>query len=103
MKAICTRVQGIEESRMRLQRLGFFETVDITTPRSKENPDELRMNVEVTEQPTGSFSVGMGFSNLENFVFTANIAKNNFLGLGYVMSLSANVSSARQQGESTVV
>ena len=33
------------------------------------------MNVEVTEQPTGSFSVGMGFSNLENFVFTANIAK----------------------------
>ena len=79
---------GIEESRMRLQRLGFFETVDITTPRSKENPDELRMNVEVTEQPTGSFSVGMGFSNLENFVFTANIAKNNFLGLGYVMSLS---------------
>ncbi len=89
---------GLDESRQRLQRLGFFETVDITTPRSKDNPDELRMNVEVTEQPTGSFSVGMGFSNLENFVFTANISKNNFLGLGYVMSLSANVSSARQQG-----
>ena len=89
---------GIEESRQRLQRLGFFETVDITTPRSKEDPNELRMNVEVAEQPTGSFSVGMGFSNLENFVFTANISKNNFLGLGYLMSFSANVSSARQQG-----
>ena len=88
---------GIEESRMRLQRLGFFETVNISTPRSS-NPDELTMKVEVAEQPTGSFSVGAGFSNLENFVFTANIAKNNFLGLGYVMSLAANVSSSRQQG-----
>ena len=32
-------------------------------------------------RPTGSFSVGAGFSNLENFVFTANVQKNNFLGL----------------------
>ena len=89
---------GIDESRKRLQRLGFFETVDITTPRSKEEPNELRMNIEVAEQPTGSFSFFLGFSNLENFVFTANISKNNFLGLGYLMSLSANISSARQQG-----
>ena len=56
------------------------------------------MTVEVVEQPTGSFSVGAGFSNLENFVFTANISKNNFLGLGYIMSLAANVSGTRQQG-----
>lgn len=88
---------GIEESRARLNRLGFFETVEISTPRSTENPGELDMKVTVAEQPTGSFSVGAGFSNLENFVFTANVSKNNFLGLGYVTALSANLSSARRQ------
>ena len=88
---------SLDEARMRLERLGFFEEINISTPRSSES-DTLDMKVDVSEKPTGSFSVGAGFSNLENFVFTANISKNNFLGLGYVMSVAANVSSARQQG-----
>ena len=82
---------------MRLMRLGFFEDVNITTPRAK-NMDELDLKVDVVEQPTGSFSVGAGFSNLENFMFNANISKNNFLGRGYTMSVAANLSSVRQQG-----
>ncbi len=86
----------IKEGRLRLERLGFFEEVRISTPRAAE-PDTLDMKVEVTEQPTGSFSVGAGFSNIENFMLNVNISKNNFLGLGYVMSASANVSSQRQQ------
>jgi outer membrane protein insertion porin family len=88
---------GLAEARSRLDRLGYFETVRITTPRGT-SPDVLDMKVEVTEQPTGSFSVGAGFSNLENFIFTTNVSKNNFLGLGYVMSAAANISSSRQQG-----
>ncbi len=87
---------AIKEARKRLDRLGYFEEVKITTPRGAE-PGTLDMKVEVTEQPTGSFSVGAGFSSLENFVFTANVSKNNFLGLGYVMSAAANVSQRRQQ------
>lgn len=86
----------IQEARQRLNRLGFFETVQITTPRGIQ-PDVLDMKVDVTEKPTGTFSVGAGFSNLENFIFTANVSKNNFLGLGYVMSFGANVSKLRQQ------
>ncbi len=87
----------IREARTRLQRLGFFEDVRITTPRG-DGPDVLDMNINVVEQPTGSFSVGLGFSNLENFVAQGSISKNNFLGLGYVMSASVNVSSLRKQG-----
>ena len=88
---------GIQEARMRLMRLGFFEDVNITTPKAT-SPDELNLNIDVVEQPTGSFSVGAGFSNLENFMFNANISKNNFLGKGYTMSVAANLSSVRQQG-----
>lgn len=86
----------IKEARRRLERLGFFEEVRISTPRAA-GPDRLDMKVDVTEQPTGSFSVGAGFSNIENFMLNLNISKNNFLGLGYTMSAAANVSSQRQQ------
>jgi outer membrane protein insertion porin family len=87
----------IKEARKRLDRLGYFETIQIATPRGAK-ADSLDMKVEVVEQPTGSFSVGAGFSNLENFVFTANVSKNNFLGRGYIMSAAANLSGVRQQG-----
>ncbi|MFH1467148.1 MAG: outer membrane protein assembly factor BamA [Pseudomonadota bacterium] len=89
--------RAIKEARARLERLGFFEEVNISTPRG-DGDDVLDMNVNVKEQPTGSFSAQAGFSNLENFVFGLNVSKNNFLGLGYVMSSAINVSSRRKQG-----
>ncbi|MCB9759361.1 MAG: outer membrane protein assembly factor BamA [Alphaproteobacteria bacterium] len=86
----------IREARQRITRLGFFEDIRINTPRASA-PDALDMEIEVVEQPTGSFSLGLGFSNLENFVLTGSVSKNNFLGLGYVMSAAINWSSLRQQ------
>ncbi len=91
------RGSEIEASKARLQRLGFFNEVNVSTPRGTE-PGTLDLNVQVSEQPTGSFSLGMGYSNLENFVLTANVSKNNFLGLGYMMSAAINWSSLRRQG-----
>lgn len=87
----------IQASRMRLQRLGFFNEVNVSTPRG-DGPDVLDLNLQVSEQPTGSFSLGMGYSNLESFVLTANVSKNNFLGLGYNMAAAINWSGLRQQG-----
>jgi len=92
------RESAIKESKSRLERLGYFEEVKVSTPKGAA-ADVLDMKVEVSEQPTGSFSVGAGFSNLEDFVFTANVSKNNFLGLGYVMSAAVNLSKLRQQGD----
>ncbi len=91
------RGSEIEATRARLQRLGFFDEVNISTPRGAE-PGTLDLNMQVSEQPTGSFSLGMGYSNLENFVLTANVSKNNFLGLGYQMTAAINYSSLRRQG-----
>lgn len=90
------RSSAVREARARLDRLGYFDEPKITTPRG-DGDDVLDMKVEVTEQPTGTFSVGAGFSNLENFMFTTNVSKNNFLGLGYVMRAEANLSAKRQQ------
>ncbi len=86
----------IQASRQRLLRLGFFDEVNISTPRG-DGPDVLDLNMQVSEQPTGSFSLGMGYSNLESFVITGNIQKNNFMGLGWAVSAGVNWSRLRKQ------
>jgi len=85
------RGSELARARYRLNRLGYFEDVKITTPRG-ELPDTLDMVIDVTEQPTGTFSVGAGISSIERFVFTANISRANFLGLGYYVAFAANLS-----------
>lgn len=85
----------IREARERLERLGFFETVEISTPRASEDKT-LDMNVDVSERPTGSFTVGAGFSSVDSFLLTANIQKSNFFGLGWVVSIAGNISKPTQ-------
>lgn len=85
----------IREARERLERLGFFETVEISTPRAAEERT-LDMNVDVSERPTGSFTVGAGFSSVDSFLLTANIQKSNFFGLGWVVSIAGNLSKPTQ-------
>lgn len=86
----------VKDAKARLERLGFFETVELSTPRG-DGEDVLDMNVDVKERPTGSFSVGAGYGSADSFLFSANIQKSNFLGLGYLMSLAGNFSSRTKQ------
>ena len=92
------RGSEVQRTRARLQQLGYFEDIKVTTPRG-DSPDSLDMAIDVTEKPTGTFSIGAGFSSVESLVFTANISKANFLGLGYTMSLNANLSLGRNLRE----
>jgi outer membrane protein insertion porin family len=91
------RGSALRDGRARLERLGFFESVDISTPRGAGD-DVLDVNIDVSERPTGSFSVGAGYGSAESFLFTANIQKANFLGLGWLFSLNGNISSRTRNG-----
>jgi outer membrane protein insertion porin family len=84
----------IKRSKARVQRLGFFETVDITTHQSKER-DTIDVRISVAERPTGTFQVGAGFSSVENFIAMAQISQNNLFGRGQSLSLQATLSSIR--------
>ncbi|QAT84144.1 OMP85 family outer membrane protein [Corallococcus coralloides] len=85
---------GVKRSRERVTALGFFETVEITQhPGSSDNA--IVLQVEVKEKATGTFQVGLGFSNVENFIFTAQVSQNNFLGWGQSVSASAQISGLR--------
>ncbi|MDP2313727.1 MAG: outer membrane protein assembly factor BamA [Pseudomonadota bacterium] len=92
------RGSAVREARERLERLGFFESpVEVSTPRAEE-PGVLDLNINVTERPTGSFSVGAGYGSADSFLLTANIQKANFLGMGWVVSLAGNISARTKQG-----
>ncbi len=85
----------LRQAKQRLEALGYFEEVNFATPRGSSD-DKIQMNITVKEKPTGTFSIGAGFSSAENFIFTASVAKNNFFGYGISGQLSTELSSRRQ-------
>jgi outer membrane protein insertion porin family len=78
-------------SRARVYQLGYFETVNLVTSRGSR-PDTMNVTVEIKEKSTGTFQIGAGFSSIENFIATAQISQNNFLGNGQLLSLSMQLS-----------
>jgi outer membrane protein insertion porin family len=80
----------IRASKARLDRLGFFETVDIETAEVPGSPDQVDLVVNVKEKPTGSLSVGAGYSNAEKFTFTASVRKDNAFGSGSTLGFELN-------------
>jgi len=77
--------EAIETSRSRLNRLGFFSTVDINTERVSD--DLVDISVNVAEQASGSFNAGVGFGTESGLSLSAGIQQNNFLGSGDKVSL----------------
>ncbi len=86
---------ALRQSRQRVGVLGFFETVEID-PKPTDEPDKMDVQVFVREKQTGTFQVGAGFSSLESFILTAQIAKDNFLGRGQTLSAQLTLSGIRQ-------
>ncbi len=85
---------GIRRSKEKAFALGFFETVEVTHKPGIDS-EHVVVVVEVKEKSTGTFQVGLGFSNIESFIFTAQIAQQNFLGWGQSVSASAQLSGLR--------
>jgi outer membrane protein insertion porin family len=80
---------AIDRSKIRLQRLGYFETVDIETPQVAGSPDQVDVVVNVKETTSGSFTFGLGYSQLSGLTSSAQLSQNNFLGSGNRVSVSA--------------
>jgi outer membrane protein insertion porin family len=90
-------LQRLQKARQRLINLGYFERVDVSTKPGSDKA-KIIVNVEVTERPTGIFSIGGGFSSVDQFVGTIDIAQRNFLGRGWEAALRIRAGSVSQQG-----
>ncbi len=94
MEAAAASTDLIELSKSKLERLGFFKTVTVETPLVPGTNDQIDVNYSVEEQPTGSLSASLGFSQGSGIVVGASISEKNFWGTGRRVSLGVNKSES---------
>lgn len=80
----------VERSKVRMQRLGYFEEVNVETPAVPGTTDQVDVNYTVKERPSGNLMLGLGFSQGQGLIFNTSVTQNNFLGSGKSVSLSFN-------------
>jgi outer membrane protein insertion porin family len=85
----------VQRSRERLQRLGFFEDVNIETPPVAGSPDQVDINVSVKERLVNNFMFGVGYST-DGLMINASMNFKNFLGTGQEMTLSLDTSKVNK-------
>jgi outer membrane protein insertion porin family len=79
---------ALDRSKIRLQRLGYFETVDIETPEVSGTSDQVDVVINVKERNSGSFVFGLGYQGLYGLTTNIQLNENNFLGTGNRLGLT---------------
>lgn len=82
----------IDRSKERLNRLQFFDSVDIETPAVPGSTDQVDININVTEKSTGSVQFGAGLSSSDGVVLGVTVSQANFLGTGNRVNAQVNTS-----------
>ena len=88
--------EKIDLSKKRLGRLGYFTETDVSTQDVPGSPDQVDVNVKVTEKPTGAITLGAGFSSTEKLILSAGINQENAFGTGTAVGLNASLGKINQ-------
>jgi len=82
----------IRLSRDRVDRLGYFTSVNIDTTEVPGSADQVDLNIVVAEKPTGSISLGAGFSTADKIALSVNVKQENAFGSGNYLGIELNTS-----------
>ncbi|GAB5498908.1 MAG: outer membrane protein assembly factor BamA [Pseudohongiellaceae bacterium] len=82
--------QQIEQSKVRLERLGYFETVEVATEEVPGTDDQIDVNYDVSEQNFGAISFQVGTGGGGNFFISSSLQAQNFLGTGRTVGIGVN-------------
>lgn len=86
----------LKESKRRLRNTTYFKELDLKTVRTDE-PDKVNLDIIVEEKPTGSLSMGLGYSSYEKAMLSGSIAQENLFGTGRKVFLEAMFSSVSHE------
>ncbi len=92
----------IRESAERIRALDYFETAEVNA-REGSRPDQVIVDVDVVEQPTGAFTFGGTYSNNSGFGLAVQFSENNFLGRGQRLTLNLSTAEESQNTGFTFV
>ena len=87
--------RGIRNSAERIRALGYFGNAGVQA-REGSSPNQVVIDVDVEEQPTGSLSFGASFGTANGFGLTAELRERNFLGRGQSVSLGFNTTDGSE-------
>lgn len=87
---------SIQTSKERVDRLGFFSEIDVKTEPVPGSPDQVDVNVDVKEKPTGMISLGLGYGSTDKLMLSAGISQDNIFGSGNALSLNVNTSKTNR-------
>ncbi|AXK67888.1 outer membrane protein assembly factor BamA [Burkholderia sp. IDO3] len=80
-------------SKDRINRLGYFTDVDVTTVPVEGTQDQVDVDVKVTEKPTGTISLGVGYGSGEGPIISAGVSQDNVFGSGQSIAVNANTAT----------
>lgn len=86
----------INRSKVRLQRLGYFESVNVETPAVPGTTDQVDVNFTVVERASGNLLLGLGFSQSQGVIFNSQVTQDNFLGSGKRLDFAFNNSDVNR-------
>ena len=79
-------------TKRRLRNTTFFKSEELKTIKTDE-PDKVNLDVIVEEKPTGTLSLGVGYSTYEKIITTGSVSQENIFGTGNKAYLTASLSS----------
>ena len=90
MEAAWASSTKIERSKTRLERLGYFQEVNVETPAVAGTSDQIDVNYKVVEKSSGNIMAGVGYSQMQGIIFNANITQDNVFGTGKRIGFNFN-------------
>jgi len=84
--------EKVQISKRRIDKLGYFTDVNVETPAVQGTTDQVDVNFNVTERPTGNILLGAGFGSGEGLILSGSISQNNIFGSGKHVSIGVNSS-----------
>lgn len=90
MEGTVYALDKVSRSRERIDRLGYFGDVTVETPAVPGTTDQVDMNVNVVEKPTGSIMAGLGYGSSQGFLVSGSVTQNNVFGSGNAVGVQIN-------------
>ncbi|MFV0409065.1 MAG: outer membrane protein assembly factor BamA [Paracoccus sp. (in: a-proteobacteria)] len=87
----------IRNSAERIRALGYFADAQVNT-REGSSPQQVIVDVNVEEQPTGSLEFGASYGASQGIGLSAGLSERNFLGRGQQVGVSISTTEGSRSG-----